>query len=493
MELELPSLEAVDRELARREFKHFVRQAWPIVEPGTKILWNWHIDVICDHLQASFEGKTKRLIINCPFRIGKSILVSILYPAWIMIRDPQHHILATSHTHKLVLMHAQKSRALQATDWYKKFFPGNKFYFIKETESQQINNHGGVRYNYGIESKITGITANTLIVDDPMTTASSSSDLEREAVMTNFHLDFMTRLTPPAEGKCVIVMQRLHGEDVSGQLLKNPSWDRLIIPAIYEGENRSRTCLNWVDPRTEVGESFFPSYFSAELLESLRLEKGNQFYASQLQQHPVASEGAIIRYEWIKMYEELPHVLKYTLSCDTAIKAGQDNDFSVLQLWAECENGYYLVDMFRKKLEYTALKDVIHAFTDGNPISELLIEDRASGQQLTQDFKSFTKLPIIPMISGKMMPLRKEERLQLVAGTFESGKVYIPKDAKWRMDFMTEICEFGYTKHDDIVDACTQYLCRVKFNKKRTRITIVEQVDARQNQEYVLRSSQSSY
>lgn len=470
--MRLPSVAEIDRELARRDFKHFVRQAWTILEPSNPIMWNWHIEAMCDHLQAVSEDKIKDLIINIPFRLSKSMICSVMYPAWVWLSDPGHKFVCTSHTHKTVLDNAIKMRRIIVSNWYKDFFDGN-FSLIKDTENFFVNNFQGHRQSYSVETSVTGITANTLIIDDPMTSGTAASKLERERVERTIESDFMTRLTPPGKGKRIIVMQRLHNEDTSGKYLKSENWDRLIIPAKWEGEQRSITKLNWKDPRKELNQSIFPDYMSDQFLDDILKENGAQFFASQLQQRPVAAEGSIIKYEWMRTYRELPHVKKYSISCDTAIKVGQQNDYSVVQLWAECDDGYYLVDMLRKKLEYSALKTAVQAFFDKAPASEVIIEDKASGQQLVQDFRRFSRIPVIPVIPGRDMPSTKTERLNMVAGLFEAGKVFVPETAPWRMEFMQELCEFGYVAHDDIADAATQYLCRTMSRRNRSNVRIL--------------------
>ena len=471
--MNLPSIDQLDRELARRSFAEFVRQAWPIIEPGIPLQWNWHMDAVCDHLQAVHEGKMRDLIINIPYRLSKSVLVSILYPCWVWLSKPGHKFLCTSHSHSLVLVNAQKARQVIVSPWYCDFFPEGKLHLTSDTQQVMVNQYGGLRYSFSVGSKVLGLSCNSLIIDDPMTTESAYSAISRNAVSQSIGLDFMSRLTPPGQGNRIIVMQRLHHDDTSGKYLEDPDWDRLIIPALWEGDHRSRTALNFVDPRTEIGESIFPSYFTKKKIDRDRIENGNQFYASQLQQHPVSVEGSIIHYDWIKYYKELPAVKKYSISCDTAIKTGQHNDYSVIMLWAECENGYYLVEMVRKKLEYTALKHLIKAFYDANPASEMIIEDKASGQQLVQDFKSFSRIPIVAVIPGRDMPLRKDERLQMVASLFEAGKVHIPEEAAWKLDFTREVCEFGFHKTDDIVDAMTQYLSRVLSRRNRSNVRML--------------------
>ncbi len=474
MDLNVPSLAQLDRELSRRKFSHFIRQAWQYVEPGVELKWNWHIDAIADHLQAVSEGKIKRLIINIPFRMSKSTLCSVLWPAWDWVNHPSRKFITTSYDESLALRDSRAMRSLVESDWFKSLF--DEEFELSSDQSQKrffANKKGGYRIARGITSGATGQTAEILIADDPMNAKNVLSENERETALNSFKNQFMTRLSPPGQGAVVIVMQRLHHQDLSGIYLEDSRWDKLILPMEWDGKHRSRTLLNWQDPRTEEGQLLFPEYFSKETIEEYREINGSQFIASQMQQEPVAAEGSIIKYEWIREYRELPHIKRYSISADTAFKTGQNNDYSVLQLWGEADDGYYLIDMIHKKVEYTALKSLLKAFYDKQPASEVIVEDKASGQSLVQDLRRFTNLPIIPVIPGRDMPGSKEERLQAVAGLFEAAKVKIPEKAPWKIDFIQEICEFGYRPHDDIVDATTQYLNRVLSRRNRSNIRII--------------------
>jgi len=471
--MELPSLKQVDDALAKKSFAEFIKQAWPIVEHATELKWNWHIQVIADHLEAVANGKIKRLIINIPFRCSKSTLCSVMFPAWYWLQNPSVKFITTSHDESLSLRDSWAMRNLINSDWFKDL-AGIDFNLSYDQSQKRFfaNTQGGYRLARGITSGATGHTAEVLIADDPMNAKKVTSDVERKTSIDSFKNQFMTRLSPPGQGAAIIVMQRLHHEDMSGIYMEDPNWDKLIIPMEWDGEQRSKTALGWQDPRKEIGELMFPEYFTREAVDSYKIN-GSQFIASQLQQRPVAAEGSIIKYEWLRTYNELPHVKKYSWSWDTAFKTGDKNDYSVGTLWAECENGYYLVDMVRKKLEYTALKHMIKSCYDSQASSEVIIEDKASGQSLVQDLKRFTHLPIIAIIPGRDMPGQKSERLEIVAGLFESGKVFIPEKAIWKLDFEREVTEFGFQPHDDIVDSVTQYLFRAMSNKRKIRITVV--------------------
>lgn len=465
--MNIPGKSEIELELAKRVFKRFVSLMWPCLE-DVPLVPNFHLDAICDHLQAVHEGKTKDLIINIPFRLGKSVIVSVMYPAWVWVNDPGHKFICTSHTHKTVIDNALRMRKLISTELYQKFFPGG-LKLVKDTENYISNQWGGHRMSYSVETAVTGITGNTLIIDDPMTTATALSTADRERVQRALANDFMTRLTPPGQGRRIIVMQRLHQEDTSGHYLRQPAFDRLIIPARWDGQHRSRTCLGWVDPRTEIGQSIFPAYMSDKFLDDIRIENGPQFFASQLQQTPVAADGSIIKYEWINTYKELPTIKRITLSCDTAIKIEQANDYSVITVWGESDSGYYLLDMVRKKVEFPELKKLVAQVADKYKPHQILVEDKASGQQIIQEFKRTTTYPII----GINPKGTKAERLNLVSGLFEAGKIFIPDQADFALDFIEELCNFPYAKHDDIVDSVSQYLNRVRSSGGQKRMRII--------------------
>lgn len=457
----------IERELCRKEFSFFVKQAWPYVEPGVQLIWNWHLDVICDHLQAAAEGKIKRLIINIPYRCSKSTICSILFPAWVWLQQPRKKFITTSYDESLALRDSYKMRNLVQTDFYIRLAdPGFGLATDQAQKRYYVNSFDGHRLARGITSGATGHTAEILLADDPMSAKIVGSEAEREEIITSFNDQFMTRLTPPGQGVAIIVMQRFHHRDLSGVFLDDDAWDKLIIPVEWDGNHRSKTQLGWRDPRTELGELMFPEYFTREVVDELKEKRGPHFYASQLQQNPVPAEGSIIKTDWIKFYKHLPHIKRYVWSWDTAFKAGTMNDFSVGTCWGEAEDGFYLVDMFRQKVEYTPLKQVMKSSGERIPPFEVLVEDKGSGQSLVQDLRRETRLPIIPVIPGRDMPLKKDERLNYVAGLFEAGKVKIPEGAPWAYDFIKELTEFGACPHDDIVDSVTQYLARV--NKRGT-------------------------
>ena len=302
------------------------------------------------------------------------------------------------------------------------------------------------------------IVHNCIIIDDIIKNRQdANSPTIKKNIIDWYNSTLYTRLSP--NGRLVIVNTRWAEDDLVGYLLnKEPDqWNVINMPAI-----------------SEEGTALWPERWGIEKLNQIKSSIGSFEFASLYQQTPVPSEGAIIKKEWIRTYRELPYVKNYSWSWDTAIKVGQENDYSVGQLWAECENGYYLVDMVREKLEYPDLRRAVQSLYNKYKSSEIIIEDKASGQQVIQDLKRMGNLPVIGVIPGKQMPTTKLERMQLVSPIFEAGKVFIPEVEKWSWDFIHEMVIFPQGKHDDICDATTQYLARkINFASKIPNIRML--------------------
>jgi predicted phage terminase large subunit-like protein len=336
-----------------------------------------------------------------------------------------------------------------------------KFSTDQNQKTYYKNSENGERISFSVGGALTGAGGDIIIIDDPINAMDANSLVKRDHVNTWFSESLTTRLNDPATGRILVIMQRLHQQDLTGYLISDPntSYKQIILPMRYEGDK------NEYDARKNVGEILTLRH-TDKTLSQLESDLGSYATAGQLQQRPSPREGGIIKNKWIKYYSELPKVKKWSWSWDTAIKEGQQNDYSVGTLWAECEDGYYLVDMYRAKLEYPELRNQVRILYEKQNCSEVLVEDKASGQQIVQDFKRIGKMPVIPMIPGKDMPRSKLERVELISPLFESGKVYFPRDQKWVSSIVDELVNFPNAAHDDIVDSISQYLSRRLSGKK---------------------------
>lgn len=452
---------AAEKALCEKHLYYFVKLGWRHVDPA-ELIDDWHIKVICDELEGLWHSDTLRLIINIPPRCLKSTICSVFFPVWCWIQDPATKLLTGSYAQSLATRDTTKSRNLIKSNWFQELW-GESFKFSTDQNQKTYykNSENGERISFSVGGALTGAGGDIIIIDDPINAMDANSLVKRDHVNTWFSESLTTRLNDPATGRILVIMQRLHQQDLTGYLISDPntSYKQIILPMRYEGDK------NEYDARKNVGEILTLRH-TDKTLSQLESDLGSYATAGQLQQRPSPREGGIIKNKWVKYYLELPKVKKWSWSWDTAIKEGQQNDYSVGTLWAECEDGYYLVDMYRAKLEYPELRNQVRILYEKQNCSEVLVEDKASGQQIVQDFKRIGKMPVIPMIPGKDMPRSKLERVELISPLFESGKVYFPRDQKWVSSIVDELVNFPNAAHDDIVDSISQYLSRRLSGKK---------------------------
>ena len=455
-----------DRVLCEHSFYEFIKAAWQYVD-HREFIDDWHIELIADHLQWSLEDGLKRLIINIPPGCAKSLLCSVLFPVWLWIKAPHLKLLTGSHTVNFAIRDTVKSRNLILSEW----FQSNWGYLFRMASDQNqktvyMNDKFGERRLFSTGAGVTGARGDFIIYDDPINATDIYSATKIEACNLFYSETLSSRSNDPKESVVIVIMQRLHSNDLTGYLLDQGGWDHLCLPMRFEPDS-----ANQYDPRIKEGEKLTKLH-DDESLERLERDLGIYATASQLQQKPSPREGGFIKLEWIKYYTELPEVKSYTWSWDTAIKPGQHNDFSVGLLWAECHNGHYLVDMWRKKVEYPELKIAVETNFQSQKSKEVLVEDKASGQQIVQDFRRTGLLPVIAMVPGKNMGKSKEERVNIAAPLFEAGKLFLPKDKPWIRVVIDEIVNFPNAPHDDILDTITQYAAR-KLASREIKVTIL--------------------
>jgi len=303
--LSCPNLEEVDRELAYRSLSHFTRLHWSAVDPSPFVS-NWHIDAICEHLEAMSEGDIRNLIINIPPRHTKSLLVAVMWPAWDWLENPGRRFLFTSYAASLSLRDSRKCRLVMQSKMYQymlaRFNPEFQLVGDQNTKSRFENTNNGSRLSSSVDGTNTGEGGDFLAADDPNNIRKVESDVDRAAVNTWWDEVMSTRLNDPKRGGRLIIQQRSHTNDLTGHCLeKDPDdWEVLILPARYELENRCRTSLNFVDPRTKEDELLNPERFGEE--ELAKLEKSMTSYAAagQLQQRPVPRKGGLIPTECLR-------------------------------------------------------------------------------------------------------------------------------------------------------------------------------------------------
>jgi predicted phage terminase large subunit-like protein len=450
------ALEA-ERILCARSFAYFVKRAWRHIIPDP-LVWNWHMDAICEHMQALAEGKipTNRLLINVPPGASKSTLVGIMYSAWLWgpFGQPWHRYIGAAHEQGLAVRDNRLTRELVQSEWYQRLWP----LALKGDQNEKLyfeNDKRGFRQACAIAS-MTGRRGHTIGLDDPLSPEKAYSDAVRETALRVLAETIPTRLNDPAKSAIVIVMQRLHERDPSGYVLSEGlGYEQLIIPMEFEPERRFHTCIGWTDPRQDACELMFPARFPQEVIDRDKRAMGTYAWAGQMQQRPAPAGGGLFRSDWWQYLSAPPPMEYRTIYADTAQKAGQQNDYTVFQCWGKSRGGQaVLLDMARGKWEAPELVAQARAFyakhraAEGlGPLRAFKVEDKVSGTGLIQTLKREG----LPMI-GMQRDRDKVTRAYDASPFIESGNVILMRDCPHLSDMLAEASAFPNGAHDDTLD-----------------------------------------
>jgi len=475
----LPTVDELDKHLAEEYLIHFERQAWGILEPAQDLVDGWHLEAITDHLEAVLRGEILRLIINIPPRFTKSLTTSVMFPAWSWIKRPSLRFLCISYAESLSIRDSVKTRHLIQSHWYQERWADR--FQLSGDQNQKIrfeNDKMGQRIATSIDGVGTGEGGDGILIDDPHNIKKIESDTDRESKIQWADEVMPSRLNDPKRGFIIVIMQRSHERDLTGHFIaKNAGYEHLCLPMEYS-ENRVRTSIGFEDPRSEPGELLCEERFDRKATDNLKRDLGPSAYAAQYDQRPTPKKGGIIdttkfqRYRVHPPLEAVPEggkdpqpTGKIRLSIDTAYKPDQLNDPSVIEVWFEYHSNHYLLEVWKERVKYPALKIAVAnmAAKWGKFVNEVLIEDKASGQSLIQDLREARDFPW-PIIAMEPGQDSKVIRMETESPMIEGGKVYIPEEgtAAWLFDFETECVNFPRGANDDQVDAMSQYLKRIR-------------------------------
>jgi len=408
----------------------------------------WHLEQLAAKLEAVERGECKRLIVTMPPQHGKSELISLRFPCWYLGRHPEALIVQAGYAESIALLHSRQARDIFTSPEGKVLFPERGGHDIIERQAAHEwgTKQGGSYYAVGVGGGLTGRGFNLGIIDDPVKDAEeAASQLIREKVCEWYRTVFRTRVHPDAA--IIVVMTRWNVSDLVGWLLKlateDPTadkWEILHLPAI-----------------SKDGAALWPERYPIEVIQNIRATVGSRAFEALYQGNPTIAEGNIIKREWWKYYKERPHFTRIVQSWDTAFKAKAENDYSVCTVWGEAANGYYLLDVWRQKVEYPELKRAAISLHGRDKANAVLVEDKASGQSLIQELKRETALPVLPV----KVDSDKIARVNAVSPLIEAGKVFIPEYATWLHDYIEELSAFPNGANDDAVDSTTQFLAWV--------------------------------
>lgn len=448
----VPTFDAI----LRSDLLTFIGKTFQTLNPAAGFVSNWHLEAIAWHLEQVQQGRIKRLIINLPPRSLKSISASVALPAHILGLDPSAKIICASYGSELSIKNANDFRAVISAPWFRRAFPNMRVSPVKNTEFEVMTTAKGFRLATSVGGPLTGRGGDLIIIDDPLKAIDALSEAKREAANQWFTNTLLSRLDDKVAGAIIVVMQRVHVDDLSGFLTANSDdWVVLRLPAIAEedqliaiGEGRFH--------RRKQGELLHPDREPRAVLEDLRRKLGSDAFSAQYQQSPMPPGGAMIKRDWIQRYTHLPpdgpysHVIQ---SWDSANKGGSANDWSVCTTWQVDDGQLYLVDVYRERLDYPELKAKAFELAERYDPARVLIEDAGTGTALIEELrmKGVSAIPVVP-------DRDKITRMSIESAKFEAGLVHFPKEAHWLAVLEAELLAFPNVRHDDQVDSISQAL-----------------------------------
>jgi len=443
--------------LLREDFYTFFQKVFATLNRGIPFEDNWHLRVMAYELECVARGRTSRLIVNLPPRSLKSIAASVALPAWYLGHNPAAEVICASYGQDLSLKFAGDCRAIMQSDWYQMIFP-TRIAPTKTAVADFRTIHGGGRLATSVGGPMTGRGADLVVIDDPAKADEMISDVQRDGINRWVPSTVYSRLNRKDKAAIVLTMQRLHLMDLTGYLAQDPAWKVLRLAAIAETDEEYVIELINGEQRTfgrKEGDVLHPERESLESLQKTREALGTYFFAAQYQQTPMAPDGNILKLSWFARYEEPPASFDCVFqSWDTASETGKKNSYSVCTTWGIKSKHIYLLNVFRKRLEYPDLKRAVIEQARLYRPRVILVEAKSSGAALVQELRRddlYTLKEVKPQGS-------KEMRMQTQNALIENGFVHLPKDAPWLPAYEFELMIFPMGDHDDQVDSTSQAL-----------------------------------
>jgi predicted phage terminase large subunit-like protein len=385
-------------------------------------------------------------------------MASIAFPAYCLGHDPSAQILCVSYAQDLADKLARDCRSIMMSPWYRQVFPA-RLAAHRQAIQEFITTRQGYRLATSTGGVLTGRGADIILIDDPLKPGEALSEAQRQTANDWYDHTLYSRQNDKQHGVIVIIMQRLHEDDLVGHVLAQEPWEVLSFPAIAEADEVQEIETIWGPRcfRRRQGEALHPDREPLDILDRIRRTIGEYNFAGQYQQSPAPLGGGLVKAEWFKRYRENERPERFDRimqSWDTANKATELSDFSVCTTWGVRGKDLFLLGLFRRRLEYPALKRAVCEQQSQFDATVVLIEDKASGTQLIQELiaDGCHGVTRYQPTTDKIM------RMHAQTAMIENGFVYIPETAAWVAEYLHEMTVFPKGKHDDQVDSTAQFL-----------------------------------
>jgi predicted phage terminase large subunit-like protein len=495
------TLKAIEKRKCEMSLAEFVKAAWKVIEPGQPYVHGWHIDYICAHLSAITDGEMNddgtfynRLLVNVPPGTMKSLLIGVFWPAWEWgpRNKPHMRFVCASHSLDLAIRDSLRMRRLVTDEWYQGHW-GDRVTLTGDQNAKAKFETTATGFRQACAfTGITGYRGDRVIVDDPHSVDDANSDAKRETVTLLFKEAVTSRLNNPDESAIVVVMQRLHEQDVSGMILENNmGYDHIMLPMRFDPLRKCVTRLGYEDPREEDGELLFPDRFPEHVVDRDEAAMGPYATAGQYAQSPEPRGGGIIKDSWWRLWDkpEYPGIEYIVAALDTAYTTKAENDPSALTIWGVFSSPgemaatrsvdrygrtidiatavqsealgatpkVMLMYAWQAKVEIGELVEKVESICDRMRVDLLLIENKAAGHSVAQEIRRVFGHAKFAVQMYDPKTLDKVARLYSVQHLFSEGMIYAP-NKDWAEMVIRQVSSFPRGAHDDLVDCCSMGL-----------------------------------
>lgn len=450
-------LDAIETELCKQELHTFVKCAWHIIEPDQEFVDNWHIRLLCSDLEAITRGDVTREIINIPPGTMKSILM-VLWFAWMWASNASLKFFRASYSDHLSIRDNIKLRSIILSPWYQERFS------VKLVDDQNMKKlfkttDKGESVATSVGGAGTGEHPDFIVIDDPLTAIEAYSEVERGNVNSWMGNTISSRGVA-RNVRVVLVMQRLHENDLSGFLLEKGGWKHRCLPMRYEEttpDPRTPGAFLHVadpdDPRTKPGELLWPAVFTEEKVKTLETDLGSYDAAGQLQQRPAPEGGGMFKREWFKILDVAPtNVLRRTRFWDTA---GTENDgdwTAGARLAYTADKHIIIEDMQHGQWSPASINSIMLQTARVDGFAVAIREEEEGGGSGKAAIAQHVQLLGGYNYKGIRSTGAKQIRWKPLAAQAEAGNVYLVA-GPWNKKFLDEITMVPGAKHDDQTDA----------------------------------------
>jgi len=472
---------AIKTELAERKLYRFIEQVWPTIEPKEPFIGGWHIEAVCEHLQALAGREIRNLLILIPPRHTKSLTASVCFNPWVWIRRPELRFMYASYSASLSQEHSVLSRRVITSEWYQRRW-GSRY---KLTTDQNVKSHyenskRGYRLSTSIGGTVTGHGADFLGLDDPHSLGDVHSDAARSSVHQFYQKVWHSRLNSPKTGCRFCIMQRGHQDDIASRMIDTFDYEVLLLPTEYDPKRSTVTSIGFKDPRTKAGELLCPERKGQQEVDEDKAIKGRDF-ETQDNQNPQPEEGVMFKRAWFKVVDALPvkgrlRTARFWDCAATESKPGKDPDWTVGTKLSKFEDGmFYVEDVVRGRwtpgvVDATILRT---AQMDGRQVK--VREEQEPGASGKSVIANHVQLLAGYDYAGKVPSGAKTTRWRPFAVQAEAGNVALLR-GEWNQNWLQEIAGVPDAAHDDQADSMAGAFEDVAIARRKARVVETKEI-----------------